>query len=64
MDPDNPRITLRTLCVKIHGLSAQSVDPCFVQHNVRRNKLKAKDKIAESDYCQPRKAMLRIRNFD
>ena len=30
----------RTLCATIHGTSAQTVDPHFVQHRVRRNKLK------------------------
>ena len=32
-----------TLCATIHGLSAQTVDPHFAQHKVRRHKLKRQD---------------------
>ena len=50
-----------TLCATIHGLSAQSVNPPFAQHRVRRHQLKGKDAIAKRDCDRPRKAMLGIR---
>ena len=48
------------LCSTIHGLSVQSVDPRFVQHRVRRLKLKGKDAIAEKDCDRLCKALLGI----
>ena len=47
-----------TLCATIHGLSAQFVDPRFVQHRVRRHKIKGKDAIAERDCDRLHKVML------
>ena len=37
------------LCATIHGLSALTVDPQFVQHKVRYHKLKGQGAIAERD---------------
>ena len=52
VDPDNPWITLRnpiTLPItNYRNYLAQTVDPRFAQHRVRRNKLKGKDTITES----------------
>ena len=49
-----------TLCTTIHGLYAQSVDPCFAQHSVRCHKLKGKDAITERDCDWLLKGMLGI----
>ena len=51
---------LPTVDLLFHGLSAQTVDPRFMQHRVRCHKLKGQDTITKRDCNQPRKAMLRI----